>query len=519
MKLQVGRCSECGACEEACPGARILMKCTQCNECVKICPQNAFYLVSPTVYAIDPSKCNGCGLCKKACPQNAIVIENGKARKCDLCLKCVEVCPKGLKLVNTLEEQKEIEKELGWEKCYGEYKVKLYSPSYDEFMFYRQAAEEFKDAVKNRKVGVLDIVEECDSWSLDKGQKKHLVEMLEKELTGYSFLTPILQDNSLEEIAVNGTESVRVFHRKKGWQKVNARFTSSRRVREIINKMARGIGRRVTLKSPRLNACLPDGSRLHAAIPPIVKEPTITIRKFTKKPFTAKDLVRMETVGKEVMAFLSACMQCNFNVVIAGGTGSGKTTLLNVLTHFIPLNERLIIVEETPEIRVKHEHCVRLVVNQALGIGMRDLVTDTLRMRPDRVIVGEVRAEKELKAFVNTMLAGQGKGSMTTFHANSAQECLQRMKALGIQEQELNSIDLIIVQKRWNAYNSKTHESREVRRITEVAEVVGCKVRPLFVLETKPLARKSQVHEKIQRAFGKNSAEMRREFIKRRGWF
>jgi len=221
--------------------------------------------------------------------------------------------------------------------------------------------------------------------------------------------------------------------------------------------------------------------------------------------------VRVGTVNAETMAFLSAAMQCNLNIVIAGGTGSGKTTTLNVLSQFIPLNERIIVVEETPEIRIKHEHCVHLLVNQDLGVGMKELVTDTLRMRPDRVVVGEVRTEKEVKAFVNTMLAGQGKGSITTFHANSAQECLQRMESLGIPSQNLSSIDLIIVQKRWNTYNNKTKNSKEVRRITEVAEVVDGKIKLV-----KPLG-KNKVHEKMQMTF--DSVGVLHEIKNRKKWF
>ena len=172
----------------------------------------------------------------------------------------------------------------------------------------------------------------------------------------------------------------------------------------------------------------------------------MTIRKFKQSPFSPKDLVETGTISDEALAFLWMAMQCDFNVLVAGSTGSGKTTTLNCLSAFIPMRERIIIVEETPEINIPHRHSVRLTVNSDIGVGMDELVSDTLRMRPDRVIGGEVRTAPEAKALMNTMLAGQGKGSIATFHALNSQEAVNRLRNLGINELDLGAINLVVVQ-------------------------------------------------------------------------
>ncbi|MBN3037559.1 MAG: Flp pilus assembly complex ATPase component TadA [Candidatus Diapherotrites archaeon] len=484
VRLAIQKCSHCGACEEVCSHATILMKCTQCNACVAACPRNAFVEVSSNIYSVDPRKCDGCGACVSACPENAIVLEGGKARKCDLCGRCVGVCPSGLRLEHTDDEERFISSFLGWRACDGEYKASCYHLSFDEAVLLRSVAEAFKDAGD----GMEDVFDAYCAEALlcvDEGQRARLIGVLRSELLGFSVLDCLLEDDDLEEIAVNGMQGIDVFHRKRGWLRADVCFSEVGRVTELANRVARHMGRRLTMGAPRLNASLPDGSRLHAAIPPVVGEPVLSIRKFRKTPFSPRELVVNQTIDARPLGLLWAVMQSDFNVLVAGSTGSGKTTTLNALAAFIPLDERIIIVEETPEVVVPHRQCVRMVVNKEIGVGMGELVNDTLRMRPDRLVVGEVRTEEEVAALVNTMLAGQGKGSVATMHALSARECVSRLKRLGVHDADLDALDVIVVQRRWTMYDPVVRRSVDVRRVSEVAEVVDGKAVTLFSLDNR----------------------------------
>ena len=194
------------------------------------------------------------------------------------------------------------------------------------------------------------------------------------------------------------------------------------------------------------------------------------MRKFRKEPFTPVQLLENCTFSSELMAFLWIAMQCDCSVLIVGNTGSGKTSSLNALLSFVPADERLVVVEETPEIRVQHCHFVKLNVVKEQGVGMQSLIVESLRMRPDRIVVGEVRSREEVSAFIDTLLAGQGKGSYATFHGQSARETIGRMRSLGVLEVDLAAIDLVVVQRRWNTMG-RGEGNREMRRVVEVAEL------------------------------------------------
>jgi Flp pilus assembly CpaF family ATPase/NAD-dependent dihydropyrimidine dehydrogenase PreA subunit len=478
--------------------------------CVSSCPKGAFIEVLRGVYAMDRCLCDGCGTCAEKCPWNAIEIVDGKAVKCDMCIgkpKCVQVCPLNcLGLEETEEEKEKIKSILGWEKISGEYESGIYRPSYGEALLLKEA----RDYLRERPEAEFELGEFCDKNGivLDRRQRKELEGLLRNETKGYSILEYFLQDDELEEIVVNGiNEPVRVFHGKKGWLRTDVKLTSEVKAVDLINKIARNLGRRITLQHPRLNAVLPDGSRMHACMPPLVRSPTLTIRKFSENPFTPKDLLTTETISAEALAFLWMVMQCDFNVLICGNTGSGKTTTLNALFAFVPLSERIIIVEETPEINIPHEHSVRLVVNRELGISMSDLVSDTLRMRPDRVIVGEIRTAEETKALLDTMLAGQGKGSYATFHSVNTKEAVTRLKSLGIPRIDLAAIDIMVLQRRWNRYiGNRPVEMRRVKEICEITE--DGETRKLFdydssvdELRRSASGDESEVEEKIQEVF------------------
>lgn len=320
---------------------------------------------------------------------------------------------------------------------------------------------------------------------LDHEQLKYIHKIIDFEINGFGPLTPLLQDkDKIEEIAVIGlgiNNPVYCYVSNVGWTKTNFFFTNDEYVRELINKMARNIGRQISINSPLLNASLPDGSRLNAIIPPISNQaPSITLRRFKFNPLTPIDLIKYNTFSEELCTFFWLSMLTDSNILIAGNTGSGKTTTLNALFSFVPQSERIIICEETPEVNIPHEHQVRLKIDDKKGINMNELIISTLRMRPDRLIVGEIRTKEEVHSFIDTMLAGQGKGSFATFHGLSTEDTVERLLKLGMLEQDLNALDLIILQRRWNTIDNDTLMQKEIRKIIEIAEIQNNKIVPIY---------------------------------------
>ncbi len=510
LKLNSELCKECSSCKATCiklVDVKTMLRCKHCKDppCVKACHRNAFVEVAKGIYAIDETKCNGCGKCVDACPENAIVIKNGKAVKCDLCAEidfkflCVANCPRGaIKPSQDDEHIKETAKNLGWYirhnfnemKIYREWKNHKLIETYDgkkifyitkipsltpqESEFIRNFLEFFKNIKSKNLKAALDFFCKRNRVALTSTQQNYFLEILESLTKNYGPLSFLLDEDNIEEITIIGlNKPVYVYDKNHGWLETNLYYANEQCVKDLINKMARTIGRRIALQNPQLNAMLKDGSRLNAVIEPIaISGPSITIRKFRAKPFLPKDLLKFNTISAEALAFLWYCLQTESSALIAGNTGSGKTTTLNALFHFVPLDERIIITEETPEINLPHPHQVRLCVSKGLDINMSKLIVNTLRMRPDRIIVGEIRDADEVKAFVDTLLAGQGKGSYATFHALSANEAIKRIRSLGILEQDINTLDLIIVQRRWTKIDLEKKGRKEVRRIVEIAEVI-----------------------------------------------
>jgi len=290
--------------------------------------------------------------------------------------------------------------------------------------------------------------------------------------------------------------------------------------------MARSLGRRLSMQNPRLNACLENGCRINASIPPVsFFGPNFTIRKFREKPFTPSDLIENKTINSKAMAFLWIAMETDCSVLFVGNTGSGKTSTMNALFAFVPSNERIIAVEETPEIFLPHSHIIKLNVAEEMGIVMHDLIFDTLRMRPDRIVVGEIRTPNETKAFIDTLLAGQGKGSYATFHGKSSKEALNRLEKFGASKNDLNSIDLIVVQKRWTKIDLEKGNRNELRRVFEITEVLesenSLKQNRVFEFdfEKSSLVEKNiskKVFERAKVCFGKNEKELNSELELRR---
>ncbi|MEM3422290.1 MAG: ATPase, T2SS/T4P/T4SS family [Candidatus Bilamarchaeaceae archaeon] len=416
---------------------------------------------------------------------------------------------------------------LGWKiLSEGEYKLPLPRLSQEEEQMIFNIEERFREAVRAKDIStpeeskdfiknLLTVIAEENGIVLDTDQMEYLTEFAYLHVYGFAFIENLLKDPNIEEISVIGiNKPAYVYVKNQGWKMVNACFTSEKAIGDVVNKMAMGLGRHITLQNPRLDAMLPDGSRLHASLPPI-SAGEITIRKFRSRPFSPKELATLGSTTTEALAFLSLVMQSDSSVVIGGNTGSGKTTLLNALFSFVPGNERVIIAEETPEINIPHEHQLRLVANRDMNISLKDLMYDTLRMRPDRMIVGEVRNKIEFEALFDVLLAGQARGSYATIHAQGAYEAVQRIKTFGINENDIEAIDCLVIQRRMLVYDKKKRKNVEIRKMTEIAEV-GKNINTIFVIDSKSkklrFKKSSKLFEKIATSFNMSSKELTEEW-------
>ena len=299
-----------------------------------------------------------------------------------------------------------------------------------------------------------------------------------RDIVGYGEIAPLIQDDGLEEIMIIGTSKpIFVYHRKYGMMKTNIQFNNETDLRNLIDSIARQINRRIDQESPILDGRLSDGSRINATIPPVSADgPSLTIRKFRRDPLTIIDLINSKTISLDLAGFLWLCIDGlgvkSANAIISGGTSSGKTTTLNALSAFINPNERIITIEDTLELQIPHEHVIRMETRPANVEGkgeltMNDLVKNSLRQRPDRIIVGEVRANEAITLFtaLNTGHSGFG-----TLHSNDARETITRLtnEPMSVPEIMIQAIDFIIMQNR-----IYTPSGVSFRRVSEVAEVVG----------------------------------------------
>lgn len=316
---------------------------------------------------------------------------------------------------------------------------------------------------------------------LSRPERARLFEQIAAEILGFGPLQPLLEDDTITEIMVNGAKNIYV-ERKGKIHRVPVTFESNDHVMRIIDRIVAPLGRRIDESSPYVDARLPDGSRVNAVIPPIaLNGPTITIRKFFKNPLTIEQLIQFGTITPEALQFLKACVEARLNIVISGGTGSGKTTLLNILSSFIPADERIITIENAAELQLRQEHVVTLEsrppnIEGRGEITIRQLVINALRMRPDRIIVGEIRDDAALD-MLQAMNTGHD-GSMTTLHSNSPRDTLMRLETMAmmagmelpvraIREQIASAIDMVIHQERLR------DGSRKVVNITEVGGMEG----------------------------------------------
>ena len=299
-----------------------------------------------------------------------------------------------------------------------------------------------------------------------------------RDIIGYGEIDSLIQDDDLEEIMIIGiNKPIFVYHRKYGMMKTNIQYNDKKELIDLIDSIARQINRRIDQESPILDGRLIDGSRINATIPPISADgPSLTIRKFKRDPMTIIDLITSKTISQELAAFFWLCFDGlgvkSANAIISGGTSSGKTTTLNALSAFINPKERIITIEDTLELQIPHEHVIRMETRPANvenkgEFSMNDLVKNSLRQRPDRIIVGEVRADEAITLFtaLNTGHSGFG-----TLHSNDARETITRLTnpPMSVPKIMIQAIDFIIMQNR-----IYTPSGISYRRISEVAEVVG----------------------------------------------
>ena len=410
---------------------------------------------------------------------------------------------------------------LGWRMLKpGDYFLDLPDLTKEEEGIIEEAEERFKEATRESRQESEELIQQIikevardKGLYLDLDQQDYLSSIAFMHIYGFAFLDPLIDDQEIEEISIIGPKRpVYVYLRKKGWKKVNACFEDEKAIADMINKMARNVGRHITMQNPRLDAMMPDGSRLHGSLPPI-SHGEITIRKFRSTPFSPAELIQNKTASIDAMALLSVLMQCDSSIIIAGNTASGKTSTLNALFSFVPSTERVIITEETPEINVPHPHQMRMVANREMGISLKDLVYDSLRMRPDRMIVGEVRNREEVEALFDVLLAGQARGSYATFHAQSVNEAVSRFTSLGIREMDLRSIDCIIIQRRMLFYDKQKKKNTEIRRIVEIAEL-GKEARIIY--QDGKFTKSADLLEKTAESFGMSRKEMDAEINARK---
>lgn len=360
-----------------------------------------------------------------------------------------------------------------------------------------------KDSAREQVGMVVERLVLDEGVPMTVSERERLIEEILDEVFGLGPLEPLLADASVSDILVNGFDNVYV---ERGGRLVetNIRFKDQSHVRMIIDRIVSAIGRRIDDSSPIVDARLTDGSRVCAVIPPLsLIGPVISIRRYGKKILSTEDLLKNETFTTGMLDFLSGCVEARLNIVISGGSGSGKTTMLNTLSRFIPEEERIITIEDTAELQLQQSHVVRLEtrpanIEGAGAISQRDLVINTLRMRPDRIIVGESRGAEALD-MLQAMNTGHD-GSMTTVHANSPRDAFSRLETMVMMASQ-HMPDKVIRQQLAAAINIVVHLSRMSdgsRKVTGIGEVVGVEheqvdMQDLFAFERTGISQRGKV--------------------------
>jgi pilus assembly protein CpaF len=360
-----------------------------------------------------------------------------------------------------------------------------------------------KDGVREQIGSVVELLVADESIPMTLAERERLIEEVLDEVFGLGPLEPLLKDPGISDIMVNGFDNVYI-ERAGRVVETNIRFKDQAHVRMIIDRIVSNIGRRIDDSSPIVDARLNDGSRVCAVIPPLsLIGPVLSIRRFGKKLLTTEDLLKNETMTTGMLDFLSGCVEARLNMIVSGGSGSGKTTMLNLLSRFIPESERVITIEDTAELQMQQEHVVRLEtrpvnIEGAGAINQRDLVINALRMRPDRIVIGECRGPEALD-MMQAMNTGHD-GSMTTVHANSTRDAFSRLETMVMMASQ-NIPDRVVRQMLASAVNIVVHLSRlndGTRKIVGIGEVVGVEgdqleMQDLFLFERTGVSQRGQV--------------------------
>ncbi|MDP4182891.1 MAG: CpaF family protein [Bacillota bacterium] len=367
------------------------------------------------------------------------------------------------------------------EDPFAEVKSKIHSKIIEQIKteaFKNLESDNEDESLQEEITAIVEEILDQETEFFSKNERIKILSEVIDETIGFGPINPLIHDPTVSEIMVNGPDQVYV--EKKGKLVLSdVSFKDEQHVMHVIEKIVAPLGRRVDESSPMVDARLPNGSRVNAIIPPLaLNGPTITIRKFSEKPYTIKDLINFGTITPNIAMFLRACVESRLNIVVSGGTGSGKTTTLNVISSFIPDDERIVTIEDAAEIQLRQEHVVRLEtrppnIEGKGAITIRDLVRNSLRMRPDRIVVGEVRSGEALD-MLQAMNTGHD-GSLTTGHANTPRDMIARLETMvlmagmelpvrAIREQIASAVDLIVQQSRLKDGS---------RRITHITEVIG----------------------------------------------
>jgi pilus assembly protein CpaF len=333
-----------------------------------------------------------------------------------------------------------------------------------------------------------------DRTPLTREERRQLVREISDDILGYGPLEPLLRDDSITEVMVNNFD--RIFIERSGKiEHTNATFVDNAHLMRIIDKIVSSVGRRIDESSPMVDARLPDGSRVNAIIPPLsLKGPTLTIRKFSRDPYGMDELISFGTLTPKAAQFLAACVKGKLNILISGGTGTGKTTTLNAMSAYVPGDERIVTIEDAAELQLQQEHVITLEsrppnIEGQGEIRIRELVRNALRMRPDRIIVGEVRGPETVD-MLQAMNTGH-EGSLTTIHANSPRDALSRLETLvltagvelplrAIREQISSAFDLLVQITRL------VDGSRRITHITEVLRMESDVITLQDLFEARP---------------------------------
>ena len=330
--------------------------------------------------------------------------------------------------------------------------------------------------------GALQEAMQAEDILLTTAERTRIAQEIADDILGYGPIEPFLRDPDLTEVMVNGPDSIYIERGGRLVRRWRASFTDEAHLRRTIDKIVSRIGRRVDESSPMVDARLPDGSRVNAVIPPLAIDGSLlTIRKFSADPYTSDDLVAFGTYSQRTADFLAACVKGRLNIIVSGSTGSGKTTTLNVLSSFIPTDERIITIEDAAELQLHQDHVLRLEsrpsnIEGKGAVEIRDLVKNSLRMRPDRIVVGEVRDSSALD-MLQAMNTGHD-GSLCTVHSNGPRDTLARIETMvlmagmdlpirAIREQVASAVDLIVHQSRLK------DGSRRITHVTEVERMEG----------------------------------------------